>query len=91
MNTIESRYYDGTYLAENPDWDRKDSTWKADLVRAILSDFKILPSTVCEVGCGAGDILIHLRRYYPNAKFYGYDISPSVVLFWEQHNEEGGA
>ncbi|GEM_PF-4726301 len=29
MSNIESRYYDGTYLAENPDRDRKDAPWKA--------------------------------------------------------------
>jgi len=85
---VESIYHDGTYLAENPDWDRKDAPWKAVQV-AILSDNKIVPSTVCEVSCGSGDVLVHLFKTLPSAKMTGYDISPQAAQFWEQHNEAG--
>lgn len=87
MSIVESRYHDASYLANNPDWDRKDCPWKADLVRAVLSDFKLLPSSVCEVGCGSGDVLVHLRRHYPATAFYGYDISPQAAVFWRDHEQ----
>lgn len=90
MSNVESRYYDGTYLVENPDWDRKDASWKADQVASMLSDNKIEPYTVCEVGCGSGDVLVQLQKALPSAKMTGYDISPQAALFWEQHNEAGG-
>lgn len=90
MSNVESRYYDGTYLAENPDWDRKDAPWKAGQVASILSDNKIEPYTVCEVGCGSGDVLVQLQKALPSAKMTGYDISPQATQFWKQHNEGGG-
>jgi len=89
MGNIEKRYYDTRYLAEHPDWDRKDSSWKANLVKAILSDFEIHPSRICEIGCGAGDVLVQLKRYYPDTKFYGYDISPQAAAFWKEPEHHG--
>ncbi|MCX7146583.1 MAG: class I SAM-dependent methyltransferase [Sulfuritalea sp.] len=90
MSTLESRYYDGTYLAENPDWDRADASWKAKLVASILAAHKLEPFTVCEVGCGTGDVLAHLAKSMPNARMTGYDISPQVVPFWNEHAKDGG-
>ena len=90
MSNVESMYYDGTYLAENPDWDRKDAPWKAVQVASILSDNKISPTTVCEIGCGSGDVLAMLQKALPSVKMTGYDISPQVAQFWKQHNEAGG-
>lgn len=89
MSNIEKRYYDTSYLAEHPDWDRKDSPWKADLVKAVLSDFEIRPSSICEIGCGSGDVLVQLKRYYPDTKFYGYDISPQAAAFWKELEHHG--
>lgn len=53
---IENRYFNASYLAENPNWDRQDAQWKAEKVLSILSDNKIDPASICEVGCGSGDI-----------------------------------
>ena len=91
MNNVELRYCDGAYLAENPDWDRKDAPWKAAQVATILSDNKIEPYSVCEVGCGSGDVLVQLKKVLPSVKMTGYDISPQAAQFWEHHNvAEGG-
>lgn len=89
MSKVDSIYYDGTYLAENPDWDRKDAPWKAVQVASILSDHEIVPYTVCEVGCGSGDVLVSLQKALPSVKMTGYDISPQAAQFWEQHNGAG--
>jgi len=89
MNTIEKRYMHSSYFAKHPNWDRKDSPWKADLVRAVLSDHEIHPSSLCEIGCGAGDVLVHLQRYYAQCRFYGYDISPQAAAFWKDHEQHG--
>jgi SAM-dependent methyltransferase len=91
MSNISRIYYDGTYLAENPDWDRNDAPWKAVQVACILSDNKIEPSTMCEVGCGSGDVLLHLQKALPAVKMTGYDISPQAAQFWEHHIKERGS
>jgi hypothetical protein len=89
MAIVERRYHDSTYLSQNPDWDRQDSPWKADLVRRLLNDSGIMPSSVCEVGCGAGDVLVNLKAHYPDVTFYGYDISPQAAQFWKEHERHG--
>lgn len=72
-------YQDGTYLAKNRTWHEKDSPWKAKHVRRILERNKIVPSTLCEVGCGAGEILRCLADSYgPNVSFSGYEVSPQA-------------
>ncbi len=91
MSKTESIYFDGTYLAENPEWDRNDAPWKAVQVASILTDNNLNPSSVCEVGCGSGDILIQLHKLIPSInKMTGYDISPQVVQFWKKHHEIKG-
>jgi SAM-dependent methyltransferase len=38
-----------------------------------------VPATVCEVGCGSGEVLRHLgANLAPGTKFFGYDISPDA-------------
>ena len=69
-------YSDGTYLRNNPDWHTDDSPWKAQHVARMLERHGIVPKTVCEVGCGAGEILVNLSRRLPQGtRFHGYEIS----------------
>lgn len=86
---IENQYQDGTYLAHNPDWDRQDCLWKARLIKNILDKFKIEPKSVCDVGCGSGDLLVYLKQFYSQCEYTGYDISPQVKQFWDEHKVEG--
>lgn len=81
---IEKRYLDGTYLSSNPNWDRDDSAWKAKQVFHILSDHKIHPTSICEVGCGSGDILRYMKTLLPKTRLVGYDVSPQAAEFWKE-------
>lgn len=70
-------YEDGTYLSNNPNWHEQDSSWKAEKIDRLLKKNGICPSTLCEVGCGAGGILSWLSQHYGNkTMFSGYEISP---------------
>lgn len=76
---MESIYTDGTYLRNNPDWHVDDSPWKAGHIATMLDRHGIVPRTVCEVGCGAGEILRALStRLEPSTHFFGYEISPNA-------------
>ncbi len=76
MDTI---YTDGTYLRNNPTWHADDSAWKARHVAGILARNGVAPRTVCEVGCGAGEVLRNLAREMPEVdRLTGYDISPDA-------------
>src|ERR1043165_3987400 len=76
---MESIYTDGTYLRNNPDWHVDDSPWKAKHIATMLERHGIVPATVCEIGCGAGEILRALSTHLEaSTRFFGYEISPDA-------------
>ena len=73
------QYTDGQYLEHNPTWHVEDSPWKAGHVLEMLKRHGLSPRTVCEVGCGAGEILRQLHdRMGGDVRFVGYEISPQA-------------
>jgi cyclopropane fatty-acyl-phospholipid synthase-like methyltransferase len=86
-NTI---YTDGDYLTRNNNWHSEDSPWKARQIIKILARNAIRPSTVCEIGCGAGEILNQLHaKLPPGTMYYGYEISPQAHAMALQREKEG--
>ena len=72
-------YEDGTYLEKHPSWHQEDSAWKAKHISEILRKNAISPSRVCEIGCGAGEILCRLAdEYGEEVTFCGYEVSPQA-------------
>ncbi len=72
-------YKDGTYLDSNPSWHSEDSPWKAKHILNILKKNNLLPQSICEVGCGVGEILRLMHsQMADDVTFYGYDISPQA-------------
>ncbi|MEP7311067.1 MAG: class I SAM-dependent methyltransferase [Pseudomonadota bacterium] len=75
-NTI---YQDGSYLQNNPSWHQEHSEWKAAQVLRMLRQNGLRPTTVAEIGCGAGEILSCLATEMGTGmQFSGYDISPQA-------------
>ena len=69
-------YSDGTYLRNNPQWHADDSPWKARHVANLLARHGIVPATVCEVGCGAGEVLRNLSANLARGtRYFGYEVS----------------
>lgn len=82
-------YDDGTYLRNNPTWHEEDSIIKAGWIAGILKKNKINPSTVCEIGCGAGEILLCLADILgPGIRFSGYEISPQAFEICRKKEKE---
>lgn len=76
-----SIYETGEYLQKNKDWHISDSPWKAGNIYKILQRNNLQKEikTICEVGCGAGEILNELSKKLPkNVSYYGYEISPQA-------------
>jgi cyclopropane fatty-acyl-phospholipid synthase-like methyltransferase len=72
-------YTSGEYLKRNPAWHVEESLWKAQHILRIMRQNHISPQTVCEVGCGAGEVLKQLQNELDGAcQFWGYDISPDA-------------
>jgi len=65
-------------LVNNKTWHVEDSRWKAKQILTILSDNNISPKTICEVGCGAGEILKQISSTMPSTSLFGYELSPQA-------------
>lgn len=70
-------YSNGAYYQNNPNWHASDAPWKAIQIYEIINKNKLNPLSICEIGCGSGQILNQLsQKMQDNVKFSGYDISP---------------
>jgi ubiquinone/menaquinone biosynthesis C-methylase UbiE len=74
-------FYTGEhYLKNNPGWHLDAAPWKTDAIVRILNKNHIRPASVCDVGCGVGEILRLLQqRMEPTCTFVGYDIAPYAI------------
>lgn len=82
-------YKEGTYLENNPTWHEEDSSWKAEKIAKILEKNDIQPRSICEIGCGTGEILKSLSaKLGEDIKFSGYEISPQVFEICRKKQKE---
>jgi trans-aconitate methyltransferase len=71
-------YLDGSYQSNNPTWHVEDCPWKATQIGTMLKKHHINPGSICEVGCGTGEILAQLEPAFPDTSFFGYEVSPQA-------------
>jgi hypothetical protein len=82
-------YVDGEYMRNNPTWHVEDSAWKAEQVMRMIDRHRLNPRSVCEVGCGAGEILAQLHeKMTAEIEFTGYEISPQAFLLCQQREKD---
>src|SRR5216110_590468 len=75
-------YKNGEYLEKNPGWHIEESPWKVKQILRMLNKQNLTPQTICEVGCGAGEVLNGLQTQLPTESvLWGYDISPQAIAF----------
>ena len=84
-----SLYTSGDYREKNPLWHVEESPWKARQIHRMLARHRIAPRTICEVGCGAGEVLRQLQAAMdPDCLFWGYDISPQAIELCRSRTNE---
>jgi len=75
----DNAYVGGEYFERNPTWHVEDSPWKARRILQLLKRNNVQPKSICEIGCGAGEILNQLYLGMPeDTVFSGYEISPQA-------------
>ncbi len=73
-------YNDQTYLKNNPTWHEEDAPFKANKILNLLNRNAIHFESVCEIGCGSGEILVQLANHFAEEiKFSGFDISEDAI------------
>jgi 2-polyprenyl-3-methyl-5-hydroxy-6-metoxy-1,4-benzoquinol methylase len=74
------RYTSGEYLDQNPSWHVEDSHYKADQILRLLDANAVPVKRVCDVGCGAGEVLRRLHdQLGPDVEYIGLDVSPQAI------------
>jgi SAM-dependent methyltransferase len=77
--TAHNRYLDGSYAEGNPEWHQGDSAWKAERILEIIERNGLNFSSVCDLGCGAGEVLGCLqRKLNVDVACVGYEPSPQA-------------
>jgi ubiquinone/menaquinone biosynthesis C-methylase UbiE len=72
-------YEEGAYLDKHPTWHTEDSAWKAGHFIDVLKKHGRTPASVVEVGCGAGQILQHVKSALTgDVAFTGLEIAPQA-------------
>lgn len=86
---VQSIYVNGDYLARNPQWHVEESAFKAAQIVRMLEKNQISPTTICDVGCGVGEVLSELQKSLGSeCKLYGYDISPQAINLAKSRGNE---
>jgi cyclopropane fatty-acyl-phospholipid synthase-like methyltransferase len=86
---LEEKYTSGEYLEKNPNWHIEESSWKVSHIMPMLERHHLVPKTVCEVGCGSGEVLRLLQNRMGDAcTFWGYDISPQALEMCRERANE---
>ena len=77
---MENQYLTGEYVDKNPTYHVEDSPWKAAQVLRMVRKHGLRPASICEIGCGAGEILRQLQIQLPKGtQLFGYEISPQAI------------
>lgn len=82
-------YIDGEYLEKNPSWFVEESPFKVRYISRMIEKNDLYPKSICEVGCGAGEVLRLLQQEMDqNCRFCGYEISPQAFEMSQRRANE---
>ncbi len=89
VDPVSDPHINGEYLKNNPNWHIEYSPGKAAAILRLFRKRNLQPKTVCEVGCGAGEVLRQLQLRMPaDCRFWGYDIAPAAIQMAKQRENE---
>lgn len=90
MGLARRLYEEGEYLRKNPGWHVEESPWKTRQILSMLDRNRLNPGTICEVGCGAGEVLRQLQDHMrKDCTLWGYEISPQAFELCKTRATEG--
>ena len=79
----------GEYLKNNPTWHVEYSPSKAANILRMIEKNRLHPKTLCEVGCGAGEVLRLLQlKMDSQCQMWGYDIAPDAIALARTRENE---
>ena len=85
----ENIYTSGQYLEKNMTWHVEESSWKVRNILPMMRRHRLVPNSICDVGCGAGEVLKLLQAHMSDTSiFWGYDVSPQAIEMCKERANE---
>jgi SAM-dependent methyltransferase len=81
--------YEADYAQHNPAWHAEDAEDKVADVFESIRRAHLHPRSICDVGCGAGNVLERLHRTLRTERAVGYDISRHAIGLASRHVAPG--
>ena len=79
----------GDYYTHSQAWHVEDAPWKAHQVLRIITQNRLAPTSIGEIGCGPGEVLLHLYRSLPPiVTFNGYEVAPVAYRLAQTRNRD---
>lgn len=86
---FEQRYVGSEHLEKVPAWHTEESPWKVKHITRLLTKNQLEPRTICEVGCGFGEVLRLLQKNMrAECTFWGYEVSPVALEHAQEKSNE---
>lgn len=82
-------YVNGEYASKHSDWHEGDSAEKSKHIIRLVRQNKLSPKSICDVGCGAGEIINLISQQLPESTLTGFDISPQAVARAKEKTKNG--
>jgi SAM-dependent methyltransferase len=77
VQLYEDRFVELGYDVKTVGWKSREDQWLRFKVLCEIGNLN--NSSICDIGCGFGDLLDYLETKYYNFSYKGIDISPSLV------------
>lgn len=80
----DDRYDNGSDAEMNPDWQATEASEKADAIVKLINMMDFEPSSILDVGCGRGQVLLDVKRQFDatgrtHIQWAGWDTSFDAI------------
>ena len=90
-NALDTRYSDGDYLEANPTFHVERAAFKTDHILRMCRKHQLAPSSLVDVGCGAGEVTRLLAEAFPAANpVHGFELSPQGIAMCREREAAVG-
>jgi SAM-dependent methyltransferase len=81
--------YEADYASNNPQWHLEDAEDKVRDVLSSVARTQLTIRSMCDIGCGVGEVLAQLHRRLLTERAVGYDVSHYAIELAKQREAPG--
>jgi SAM-dependent methyltransferase len=86
---LQAMRYEEDYASNNPQWHLEDAEDKVGDVLTAIARAQLTIHSICDIGCGVGEVLAQLHRRLQTERTVGYDVSHYAIELAKQREGPG--